>query len=182
MIELLTAATLYSIAGSFLLGLVITTLTGSARSIRWLLGIVTALLVLGLLGGLWFTRGILILLTFQLVVFVIILYFFVILGALCGAGLHQLLNHRKRKQTLTEAELSSHLTLAEFCQARGIDEPRVLPLLRSGFYRGGTYQGRWYVHRDEVANAAATAPDQPLQAFAGKRKASEDAASASGSE
>lgn len=152
MMELVYQTALYTVSIAFLTGLLLTTVTGTARSVKLLLAALTALAAVGLVIGLIVSRGLLIYLLFQFVALMIGLYFVVIIGAVCGGGVYLLLNKQQSGKVLSEAELADYLPLAEFCRREGVDAERATVRLTSSFYAGGRYNGNWYVHRNELTD------------------------------
>jgi hypothetical protein len=152
MMELVKQTVLYTVSIAFLTGLLLTSITGSARSVKILLAALTTLAVVGLVIGLIISRGLLIYLLFQVIALMIGLYFVVIIGAVCGGGVYALLNKRQIGKQLGEAELAGYMPLAEFCAREGIDEESATVRLTSSFYAGGRYNGNWYVHRNELTD------------------------------
>lgn len=154
MMELLTRTLLYATLAVFCTGVLITAISGSARAVKLLLAGVTALLVLALAGGLIFTRGLLIYLTFQIIALVVMWYLVLIAGAVCGGGIYLLLHRKPPGKALTQAELSDYLTLTEFCAREGVDAERAEARIRSGYYTGGRVDGVWYIRRSELSNGS----------------------------
>ncbi len=150
LMELLTRTLLYTTLAVFGIGVLITAISGSARAIKLLLASVTALLVLALAGGLIFTRGLLIYLTFQIIALVLLWYLVLIAGAVCGGGIWLLLHRKPPGKLLTGAELADYVPLAEFCALAGIDAERAEFRIRSGYYNGGRVDGTWYIHKSEL--------------------------------
>jgi hypothetical protein len=147
------ANVVYAVAGlAFLSGLLITAIAGAAKPVKtflWILsGIFTVLIVIGFI----FTRGLLIFLFFQIVALILIWYLFVVVGAVCGGGLYSLRHKQAPGKRLTQAELGDYLPAAEFAAREGIEVERALARIRSSYYRGGQYEGAWYIHKTEQAN------------------------------
>jgi hypothetical protein len=142
----------YAVAGlAFLCGLLITAVTGAAKPVKtflwWLTGLFTVLIAIGFV----FSRGLLIFLLFQIVALILIWYMFVVVGAVCGGGIYSLRHKQAPGQRLTQAELGDYLPAAEFAAREGIDTERALARIRSSYYRGGQYDGAWYIHRSELS-------------------------------
>lgn len=140
----------YAVAGlAFVSGLLITAVTGAAKPVKtflWVLsGVFTLLIVLGFV----FTRGLLIFLLFQIIALILVWYMFVVVGAVCGGGIYSLRHRQSRGQRLTQAELGEYLPAADFAAREGIELERALARIRSSYYRGGQYDGAWYVHKSE---------------------------------
>lgn len=154
MMELVKQTALYTVAIAFLAGMLLTAITGTARSVKIFLAVMSAIAAAGIVIGMVMSGGLLIYLLFQLVALVIGLCFIVIIGAVCGGGMYALLHKQKPGKPLSEAELANHLPLAEFCLREGVDEERATVRLTSSFYAGGRYQGRWYVHKSELSSKA----------------------------
>ena len=148
--ELLTQGLLYFTGAVFVIGVLITTLTGSARAIKVLLAIVSGIVVVALVAGFIFSRGLLIYLTFQILALVMLWYLVLIAGAVCGGGIYLLLHRKRVGKALTPAELGDYLPLAEFSRRDGIEPERALVRIRSGYYLGGSCEGQWYVHKSEL--------------------------------
>lgn len=153
LMELLTQGLLYITLAVFITGILITTLTGSARAVKLVLAGVTALLVLALAAGLIFTRGLLIYLTFQIIALVVMWYLVLVAGAVCGGGIYLLLHRKPPGKVLTAADLADYLALAEFCRLEGVDADRAEARIRSGYYAGGRFDGTWYIRKSELSAA-----------------------------
>lgn len=136
----------------FLTGFVLGASRGTAPLPTRGLLILNLLFLLLLVAGLVLSGGLAVFLMFQYVGLVLVLDIVYVAGACCGAGLHAL-QHRKQATALDTRALQDYLALEEFAQREGITEERVLVRLRSGFYRGGQHDGRWYVHRSELTDA-----------------------------
>ena len=154
MMELVQQTALYTVTIAFLAGVLLTAITGSARSVKILLAVLTGLVAVGIVAGMIISDGLLIYLVFQLIALVIALYFIVIIGAVCGGGVYALLHKQQPGKLLHQSDLVDYLPLTEFCAQEGIDEERATVRLTSSFYAGGRYQGHWFVHKSELsANA-----------------------------
>ncbi len=149
--HILAVSALVAITAAFVTGLLITTLTGSARPVKVFLVILTLIVVAGLVAGFIFSRGLLIYLLFQLIALVLILYFVVVFGAVCGGGIYLLLHKKTRGKLLSQPELAEYLATAEFSTLEGITEERALARVLSGFYQGGRHKGLWYIHKSELS-------------------------------
>lgn len=136
---------------SFITGLLITAITGSARHIKVLLGGLSGLFVLVTGVGLVITKGLLIYLVFQLLTLLMAMVILVVLGAVCGGGIYLLRTRRSNDRGVNPAELGDYLMVAEFATREGISEERALSRISSGYYRGGRHGGRWYIHKSELA-------------------------------
>ena len=151
----LLADAVYAVAGiAFLSGLVITAVTGRAQPVKRFLWGLTALFTLLIIAGFVFSRGLLIFLLFQIIALILIWYMFVVIGAVCGGGIHSLRHKRKVGAHITQDELGEYLPVNEFCAMEGIDEDRALARIRSGYYRGGAFGKAWYIHKSERASHA----------------------------
>lgn len=131
----------------FAIGFLLTATSGRARPVKIFLGILAALFTLLVGIGFAFTPFVIFLL-FQIVALVLIWCMCVVAGAVCGGGLYAW-RHRRNTGNLGEAELGDFVPLAEFCRLEDVDEERALARIRSGYYRGGAFNGTWYVHRSE---------------------------------
>ena len=121
---------------------------------KLLLVILSVLFVLVVIPGFFLTRGWLIFLFFQLLTFWIVIYMFITAGAAAGFGIHRLANRGPGK-TLDAAELDDYVELAVFSNKEGLDEARALTRIKNGYYKGGMYQGTWYIHQSELSDAGA---------------------------
>lgn len=149
------ADAVYAVAGlAFLSGLAITALTGKVKPVKNFLWALTALFTLAIIIGFIFSRGLLIFLLFQIIALILIWYMFVVIGAACGGGIWLLRHRRAVGALITQADLGEYVPLTEFSALEGIEEERALARIRSGYYRGGSYGGRWYVHRSEQQRQA----------------------------
>ena len=126
---------------------------GSARPVKLLLATITLIGIAGLITGLILTRGLLIYLTFQIIAFVIVLFFVLITGAACGYGLYLLMHRKSPGSTLDETLIAQYVPLSEFANRAGITDERALARIRSGYYTGGLYKGIWYIHKSELGEA-----------------------------
>lgn len=131
----------------FAIGLLLTATSGKARPVRIFLWILTALFTLLIGVGFLFTPFIIFLL-FQIVALILIWDMCVVAGAVCGGGLYAL-RHKRAAHTLTAADLAEFVPLEDFCTHEGVDAERVRARISSGYYRGGAFDGKWYVHRSE---------------------------------
>jgi hypothetical protein len=146
------ANTVYVLAGlAFVAGLLITATTGAMKPVKTLLWALTALFTLIIIAGFIFSRGLLIFLLFQIIALILVLYMFVVLGAVCGGGIYMRRNKQAVGKHLSQADLEDYLPVAEFCALEGVDEERALARIRSGYYRGGSDAGAWHIHRSELA-------------------------------
>lgn len=131
----------------FVIGLLLTATSGKVRPVKTFLWILTALFTVLIGIGFLFTPF-LIFLLFQIVALILIWYMCIVAGAVCGGGLYAL-RHKRAAQTLTAAELAEFVRLEDFCRQEGVDEERARARISSGYYRGGAFDGTWYVHRSE---------------------------------
>jgi hypothetical protein len=138
----------------FLIGLLLTATSGKAQPVKSFLWILTALFTVLIGIGFVFT-SLIIFLLFQILALILIWYMCVVAGAVCGGGLYAFRHKRRATNSLTAAELGDFMPLAEFCREEDIDEERALARISSGYYRGGAYDGRWYVHRSEQSRQQA---------------------------
>jgi hypothetical protein len=140
----------YAVAGlAFLCGLLITAVTGAAKPVKTFLWVLTGIFTVLIIVGFVFTRGLLIFLFFQLVALILVWYMFVVIGAVCGGGLYSLRHKQPPGKRLTQSELADYLPAADFAAREGIDMERALARIRSSYYRGGQYDGAWYIHKSE---------------------------------
>ncbi len=151
--HLLAVGAIVAASAAFLAGLLITALTGSARPVKYFLAIIGLIAIAALVAGLVYSHGLLIYLMFQIISLVLVLFLIVILGAVCGGGIHSLLNKKPVGATLTVPELDEYLVAAEFSALEAITEERALARIRSGYYRGGRHKGAWYIHKSELSQA-----------------------------
>lgn len=146
------ADAVYAVAGiAFLSGLAITAITGRAQPVKKFLWVLTALFTVLIIAGFIFSSGLLIFLLFQIIALILIWYMFVVIGAVCGGGIHSLRHKRQVGARITQDELGDYLPVNEFCALEGIDEDRALARIRSGYYRGGSLGKAWYIHKSERA-------------------------------
>jgi hypothetical protein len=144
------ANAVYAVAGlAFLAGLGITAVTGSMKPVKTFLWVLTGLFTLLIAAGFVFSRGLLIFLFFQIVALILVWYMFVVFGAVCGGGLYSLRHRQATGKRLSPSELGDYLPAADFAAREGIEEERALARIKSSYYRGGQYEGTWYVHRSE---------------------------------
>jgi len=149
--ELVKQFVFYIFSFAFLLGLFLHLATGSVKVIQYCLGSLTAIFIVGAIAGLVLSGGMLILLLFQLVIVVLLVFFTIIAGALFSGGIRMLLDGRRDRKSLSKPEIADYVTVTEFCLLKGVEEERVLARIQSGFYKGGCFEGCWYVHRSELA-------------------------------
>ena len=105
----------------------------------------TLLIILGFV----FSRGLLIFLLFQIIALILIWYMCVVVGAVCGGGVYSLRHKHAPGKKLTQAELGDYLPAADFAAQEGVEVERALARIRSSYYRGGQYEGAWYIHKSE---------------------------------
>ena len=149
--ELLLTIVLGTFAAAFVIGCLFTLISGSFRGIRILLIILSVLFVLVVIPGFVVTRGWLIFLFFQLMTFWIVIYMFLLTGAAAGFGVYKLIHKTAPGSAIDETELNNYLGLIEFSTREGISEERALSRIKNGFYRGGQFQGNWFVHQSELS-------------------------------
>lgn len=137
----------------FVTGLLLTAFSGQARPVKIFLWILTALFTV-LLGIGFALTPFVIFLLFQIVALILIWFMCVVAGAVCGGGLYSLRHKRKAANSLTDADLIDFVSLTDFCRQEDVDEERALARIRSGYYRGGVFNGTWYVHRSEQSRQA----------------------------
>jgi hypothetical protein len=136
---------------AFVIGLVITAATGSARNVKIFLAILSIILGAITVAGLIFSRGLLTYLLFQLISLVLVLYLVVVAGAVCGGGIYTLLHKKTIGLSLGKTDLAEYLPAAEFSTLEGITEERALARIKSGYYQGGRHAGAWYIHKSELS-------------------------------
>ncbi|MEY4640329.1 MAG: hypothetical protein RLZZ227_323 [Pseudomonadota bacterium] len=150
---------LYLILAAFMAGMLITAITGAAKGVKHLLFGLSALFFVLIAAGFVFSRGLLIFLLFQILALILGIYIVIVVGAGAGAVIHAVLYNRRSRKTLKETELGEYLPSTEFALAAGMPEERVIARISSGFYRGGSLRGKWYVHKTELASFQATDTD-----------------------
>ena len=141
--------TIYVLTAAFISGFIITVLTGSARGIKILLIGLSVLFTVVVIPGFIVTNGLLIFLILQLISMLIIIFMFIIVGAVTGGGIYNLI-HKKKNKIVGEDVIHEYLSLGEFSEKEGITEQRALSRIKSGYYHGGLYAGNWYVHNSEL--------------------------------
>jgi hypothetical protein len=151
MTDLLVNIAFAATAIAFLAGLLLTASTGAARPVKMLLVILTGMFVIGFIGGLIFSRGLLIYLLFQIIALIILWYFMVILGAVCGGGIYLLIHKKPPGKNLGDANIEEYLPALEFAAQEGITEERAISRIKSGYYQGGLRGGAWYIHKSELS-------------------------------
>jgi hypothetical protein len=149
--DLLVKIVITAAAVSFIAGLLLTAVTGSARPVKIFLGILAIIFSIGIVAGFIVSQGLFVYLLFQIISLAIILFFVVILGAVCGGGIYLLLHKKPRGKSLTRLDIEEYLPAAEFSTLEGITEERALLRINGGFYRGGLYEGNWYIHKSELS-------------------------------
>jgi prepilin signal peptidase PulO-like enzyme (type II secretory pathway) len=149
MMDIVIDLTIYVLTAAFISGFLITVLTGSGRGIKILLIVLSVLFTVIVIPGFIVTRGLLIFLILQLISMLIIIFMFIIVGAVSGAGIYTLI-HKKKSKILDEDLIHDYLSLVEFSEKEGITEQRALSRIKSGFYLGGIFEGNWYVHNSEL--------------------------------
>jgi hypothetical protein len=140
---------IYTLAAVFFtIGLLLTATSGKAAPVKAFLWILTALFIVLIGIGFAFTT-LLIFLLFQIIALILLWYMCVVAGAVCGGGLYAWRHRQRTGDALAESELGDFMPLAEFCRMEGVDEERARARISSGYYRGGAFNGEWYVHRCE---------------------------------
>lgn len=140
---------IYTIAALlFLVGLILTASTGSARPVKIFLVLLSGLFTLIIGVGFFFTPFVIFLL-FQIIALILIWDMCIVVGAVCGGGIYSLRHKQPIGKRLAPGDLTDYLPLAEFAAREGIDDERALARIRSGYYRGGSFEGAWYVHASE---------------------------------
>lgn len=136
---------------SFLCGLLITAISGSAKGAKIFLGILSALTIIALLIGLIVSGGLLVFLLFQLITLVLIIFFTIIAGAVAGGGIYKLIHKHSAFKQLKEEDLKDYLSLAEFATIEVIDKERAQGRIKSGYYDGGKYKNALFIHKSELS-------------------------------
>lgn len=147
--EYLKEFAIYFCCFFFILGFACTFLNGSIKTVKTCLTVIAIMFFLGSLAGLIFSRGLLIFLLPQLLVFYIFIALMIILGAAAGVLVHRGRKEISSSDKLKASNLAAYLPLPEFLSATGLEEDRVIKRIKSGFYLGGVFQGQWYVHKSE---------------------------------
>lgn len=146
---------IYALAAVFFgIGLVLTATSGRTRPVKVFLWILTGGFALLIGIGFVFTPLVIFLL-FQVLALILFWYLCIIAGAACGWGIYALRHKRRIGQSLTRQELDDFVPLNEFCAREGIDAERARARISSGYYRGGSFGGEWYVHRSEQSRQQA---------------------------
>ena len=157
MMDFVFDLTLYVLTAAFISGFLITVLGGSARGIKILLIALSVIFTLVVIPGFIVTRGLLIFLILQLISMLIIIFMFIIVGAVTGASIYHLI-HKKKNTNLDQGLIHEYISLVEFSEKKGITEERTLARIKSGYYLGGLYEGNWYVHHSELSDAVLKNP------------------------
>jgi hypothetical protein len=145
---------IYVIAGlAFLSGLLITATTGSAKPVQTLLKAVTVIFTLLLIAS-YIVFRLVIFLAFQIIALVLIWEMCIVIGAVCGGAIYSLRHKQPVGRKLTQDELGEYLPVADFAALEGIEVERALARIKSSYYRGGQYEGAWYIHRSEQSQKA----------------------------
>ena len=140
---------IYAVAAlAFLTGLLITATTGSAKPVKTLLKVLTIIFTLLLVAS-YIVFHLIIFLAFQIIALILIWYMCVVIGAVCGGGIYSMLHRQPTGKPLTQEELGEYLPAADFAAREGIDVERALARIKSSYYRGGQFEGTWYIHRSE---------------------------------
>lgn len=140
---------IYAIGGlAFITGLLLTATTGSAKPVRTLLKAVSITFAVLLIGS-YIAFRLVIFLAFQIIALVLIWELCIVVGAVCGGGIYSLRHKQPVGRKLTQDELGDYLPAADFAAAEGIELERALARIKSSYYRGGQYDGAWYIHRSE---------------------------------
>ena len=121
MMDFVFDLTLYVLTAAFISGFFITVLTGSARGIKTLLIALSVLFTLMVIPGFIVTRGLLIFLILQLISMLIIIFMFIIVGAVPGAGICHLI-HKKKNTHLDQDLIHEYMSLVEFSEKKGLLE------------------------------------------------------------
>ena len=121
MMDIVIDLTIYVLTAAFISGFLITVLTGSGRGIKILLIGLSVLFTLVVIPGFIVTRGLLIFLILQLISMLIIIFMFIIVGAVAGAGVYTLI-HKKKSKMVEEDVIHEYLSLGEFSEKEGITE------------------------------------------------------------
>ena len=149
--DLLAKIAIISASLAFMSGLLLTAVTGSARLVKIFLGILALVFCAGIVAGFVLSKGLFVYLLFQIIALAVALVFAVILGAVCGGGIYLLVHKKPPGTKLTKLIIGEYLPIAEFSTLEGITEERAVLRIKGGFYRGGTYEGNWYVHKAELS-------------------------------
>jgi len=144
------AIAVFSLA--FLTGILTTVFTGTGRNLKILLVILTILFLVISIAGFFVSSGWLIFLYTQLIVLWLIIYGVIVTGAVVGGGFFLFLHKRQVGETVSDGNIKQYILLSEFAALEELDEDRVLGRIRSRYYRGGRYDGTWYVHQSELTN------------------------------
>jgi hypothetical protein len=149
--EIISDIVLFTFLAAFLSGFLITAVSGSGKAVKiWLL--LVFLVFTGFtVYGFILSGGLLVFLVFQLVVLLIILFFVIIAGAAAGGGVYALIHNKSGSKQLSENEINDFLAVSDFAGLENITQDRALARIKSGFYTGGKYQGKWYVHKSELS-------------------------------
>jgi hypothetical protein len=145
---------LYIFFAAFMLGLALNLATGSGRALKYCLGGLALLFAIAAGVGLVLSGGLLIFLLFQLVILILLFLFTLFVGGLCGSAVLKLLQDSDARKSVQLHELDEFLSVAEFAAAEDLDAARVEARIRSGYYKGGRFQGQWYVHRSELTRGS----------------------------
>jgi hypothetical protein len=151
MMDTLAHIAIIAVAVAFVAGLVITAVTGAARPVKVFLGILAAISVLAIGAGFVISKGLLFYLLFQIISLIVILFFVVILGAVCGGAIFALRHKQPPGKNLDNVNIEEYLPTAQFAALEGITEERAVGRIRGGFYQGGLYEGSWYIHKSELS-------------------------------
>jgi len=144
------AIAVFSLA--FLAGFLTTVFTGTGRHLKILLVILTLLFLVISIAGFFVTSGWLIFLYTQLIVLWLIIYGVIVTGAVVGGGIFLFLHKRQVGETVGDGNVGQYIPLSEFAAIEELDEDRVLGRIRSRYYRGGRFNGAWYVHKSELTD------------------------------
>lgn len=150
--ELLGQALLLIAAAVFGLGFMLAQASGTWQLPRRVLISLNVLYLVLLVVGLLLTKGFLVFLMFQYIGLVLVLDIVYVAGAASGAGLRAV-QQRKRATALDATMLDDYMDVTEFAAREGIEAERALARIKSGYYKGGCRDGRWYVHRSELTPA-----------------------------
>jgi hypothetical protein len=151
MMEAVADIALIATAVAFVAGFLLTVTTGAVRPVKIFLGVLSGIFILGLVGGLIFTRGLLIYLLFQIIALVLLGYLLVIAGAVCGGGVYMLLHKTPAGKNLDRSGIAAYLPAEEFARIEAVAAERVVSRIKSGYYQGGLLEGAWYIHKSELS-------------------------------
>jgi hypothetical protein len=134
----------------FILGFFCKVISGSSKAVKYCLGIIGALFFVGALIGLALSNGFLIFVLPQIVVLAIVFIMVTVVGALFGGFVQKLMKKSASTSKISTHNFSDYLPIAEFSVSKALQEEKVIQRIKSGFYQGGQFEGRWYVHQSEL--------------------------------